>query len=53
MVQGRDEFIKELAGSYGIDDEILYALADLLGESEDQDGLITAVEDLTNYGEIL
>ena len=46
MVQARDEYINELSDEYGIEEEIVWALAELLGENEDHDGLVSALEDL-------
>ena len=42
----RDEYLENLALNYGVSEEIVYSLADMLGESEDFDGLISALEDL-------
>ena len=42
----RDEYLETLALNYGVSEEIVYSLADMLGESEDFDGLISALEDL-------
>lgn len=41
----RQDYLLDLADSSGIDPEIVFALADLLGPSEDFDGLVNAVED--------
>ena len=42
----RFEYLDSLIEEYGVDIEIVYALADMLGPSEDFDGLINALEDL-------
>ena len=43
--ENRKEYLKSLSEDYGIDFEVVEALADMLGESEDFDGLISALED--------
>ena len=47
--ENRKEYLKSLSEDYGIDFETVEALADMLGESEDFDGLISALEDSENY----
>jgi len=41
----REEYLNSLAEGYGVPVEIVYELANVLGESEDFDGLVTSVED--------
>lgn len=41
----RREYLDELAGEYGLDRSVVYAIADMLGESEDFDGLLNILED--------
>ena len=41
----RDEYLDSMADEYGISRQIVAALADLLGEEEDFDGLIEALKD--------
>ena len=41
----RKNYLESLADDFGIEKGIVFELADLLGPSEDFDGLITAVED--------
>lgn len=41
--ENRKDYLDALADEYGED---VYFLADMLGESEDFDGLVTALEDL-------
>jgi hypothetical protein len=41
----REAYLRELADDYGVDFATVSALADLLGESEDFDGLLVALED--------
>ena len=42
----RAEYLQAQAADYGADENTVFALADLLGPSEDFDGLICALEDL-------
>lgn len=41
----RDDYLTCLSEDYGISIESVYSLADMLGESEDFDGLVSALED--------
>ena len=41
----RRKYLENLADDMGIDPSIVYALADLLGPTEDFDGLVTSLED--------
>jgi len=41
----RDKYLAELSGNYGIDYEDVLIIANLFGESEDFDGLISSLED--------
>lgn len=41
----RRDYLDSLAEDLGIDPQTVYTLADLLGPSEDFDGLVTALED--------
>lgn len=41
----RKEYLLDLADNMGIDASIVFALADMLGSSEDFDGLVTSLED--------
>lgn len=41
----REDYLKGLAEDYGVDYEAVQMLADMLGPSEDFDGLINALED--------
>lgn len=43
--KNRAEYLESVAADYGVDDYVVECLADILGESEDFDGLISAVED--------
>lgn len=44
--KNRAEYLSALSEDYGVDIETVHCLADLLGESEDFDGLVSALEDL-------
>lgn len=41
----RKDYLTQLAEENGLDYEIVLAIADLLGPSEDFDGLVTSVQD--------
>jgi hypothetical protein len=42
----RQDYLDDLADNMGIDRSIVSALADMLGETEDFDGLVTSLEDI-------
>ena len=42
----REEYLESLADDFGIDPERVYMMADILGESEDFDALVTELEDM-------
>ena len=42
----RREYLTDLADNMGLDRSLVSALADMLGESEDFDGLVTSLEDI-------
>ena len=44
----RREYLEEIADDFGVDAEIVFALADLLGPNEDHDGLISSLEDISD-----
>lgn len=46
----RHEYLTELGDNYGMDMDTLEVLADLLGEEEDFDGLLTSIEDFWQEG---
>jgi DNA repair ATPase RecN len=48
-VSSRQEHLEDLADQYGVDIETVFALADLLGPNEDHDGLISSLDDLTDF----
>jgi hypothetical protein len=41
----REDYLKFLASDFCISEDIVFALADMLGSVEDFDGLVTALED--------
>ena len=41
----RDDYLRSLADDYGVPEEAVQALADILGPDEDFDGLISNLED--------
>ena len=43
--ESRMEYLDELADNYGLNRNIVYGYADILGANEDFDGLITTLED--------
>ena len=45
--KNRKEYLEDLADQFGVDEHTVYALADILGESEDFDGLIAELEDIS------
>jgi hypothetical protein len=49
MSSDRYAYLLNLADNYGIDEEIVLSMAEILGESEDHDGLVSFCEDYTDY----
>ena len=45
----RDDYLDSLADDRGIDRMAVNMIADMLGESEDFDGLISALDDFEDY----
>jgi len=43
--QSRKHYLQCISEDYGVPLDVVYSLADLLGEIEDFDGLISALED--------
>ena len=41
----RDDYLNRLSEDYGVSIEDVYELAEILGENEDFDGLVSALED--------
>ena len=42
----RDDYLNCLSEDYGVPIESVYSLAEMLGENEDFDGLVSALEDI-------
>lgn len=45
----RDDYLKQLAEDYGVDHDAVLMMADLLGPDEDFDGLVSSINDITDY----
>lgn len=43
--KGREDYLRNLADNFGMDYNTVRQMADLLGDSEDFDGLVVAIED--------
>lgn len=50
--ENRREYLESLAAEYEIDEESVFMLANLLGKSEDFDGLVTQLEDMSIMADI-
>ena len=44
--EDRDDYLTCLSENYGVSIEDVYSLAEMLGENEDFDGLVSALEDI-------
>ena len=42
----RQEYLQSIAEEYGVHEDFVFSLADVLGPSEDFDGLIAVLEDM-------
>lgn len=49
----RREYLDTLADEYGLERRTVYAMASMLGHTEDFDGLVTACEDMAHANECL
>ena len=47
--KNRDDYLKNMSADYGIPLPTVLDLADLLGENEDFDGLVTSLEDAARW----
>ncbi len=45
-----DDYLRSLADDYGVPEEAVQALADILGPDEDFDGLVSSLEDAADGG---
>lgn len=50
--KNRRDYLESLAKEYGVSYMEVYGLASMLGENEDFDGLISALEDMEMYEEM-
>ena len=48
---GRIDYLKSLADDFGVGFDTVIMLSDILGESEDFDGLVCALEDIDFIGQ--
>ncbi len=48
--ESRRDYLTSLADDFGIDEETVFAIAEMLGSSEDFDGLLTSLEDYQYIG---
>ena len=46
--ESREHYLQCMSEDYGVPIETVYSLADMIGESEDFDGLVSALEDAEN-----
>lgn len=49
--KNRKDYLKCLSEDYGVDLHAVYALADILSQEEDFDGLISQLEDMEELGD--
>jgi hypothetical protein len=47
--ENRRAYLESLAEDFGIDKRTVFAVASVLGKSEDFDGLVSGLEDISNY----
>ncbi len=45
--ESRRDYLTSLADDFGIEEEIVFSIAGMLGSSEDFDGLITSLKDFS------
>lgn len=43
----RNEYLRSLTEEYGVDEHTVFSIAEVLGENEDFDGLVTHLEDIS------
>lgn len=48
--KNRKEYLQDLADEFGLSEDLVFMSADMLGESEDFDGLINILEDAEEFG---
>ncbi len=44
--ENREDYLKGLADDFGVDEAVVFGMAEILGEDEDFDGLVCELEDL-------
>ena len=49
MSTERRRYLEGLADDFGVDEQVVFILADLLGPNEDRDGLVNALEDYAEF----
>ena len=49
--RNREDYLRRLASQYGVEFDLVEAVADMLGPNEDFDGLVVALEDAAGYFE--
>ena len=47
--KNRKEYLENLAADFGLPEDVVFMTADLLGPSEDFDGLISSLEDAEHF----
>lgn len=45
----REKYLEGLADDYGVDADIVFGIADVLGPTEDFDGLLCMLDDVSEY----
>lgn len=50
--ENRTAYLKSLAEDYGVDPSAVFAIANILGETEDFDGLVSALEDIAEGADL-
>jgi hypothetical protein len=51
--KNRRDYLKSLAEDYGVSYLMVFSLANILGENEDFDGLISELDDMDDYEDII
>jgi hypothetical protein len=49
--KNRKDYLESLSDDYGVDESVVFALADMLGSNEDFDGLVSELEDYEMMGD--
>jgi len=48
--ESRSDYLISMADNFGVDVDTVFAISEMLGSSEDFDGLITSLEDFATIG---